>query len=752
MSAERAEEARSAVSRLIGWPARLFDRLNAERERWPLWLPVCLGLGIAFYFALPFEVNRRIALSALAGLSALAAVLWLMSAWHRETWQDSGSPMAPITAGMRPVCAALLATALGFNAAQWRTIEVAAPMLEKSIGPVVVSGRIIDVEARGPGWRLTLDRVRIEARRNDALAAEQVPRKLRVTLRQPMAAPPVGGQIEVRAMLLPPPEPAMPGGYDFQRRAYFDGIGATGFAVGTPRIAPADRANWNYWEGDWTLHFAQARRAITERFTAALPEPIGVMAAALLIGERGAIPEHVLAAFRDSGLAHLIAISGMNVWLVAAILLVVVRAGFAFVPALALRYPIKKWAAVVAFLGTLGYLLLCGTTVPTQRAFLMTGVVLGAILIDRTAISMRLCAWAAAALLLLAPENLHNPSFQMSFGAVVALIAGYEAGRKRAADWRAGAGTGSTWGRTTVVYIAGLLATSLIAIVATSPFAAFHFNRIAVYGLAANLIAVPITSAWVMPWGVLALALMPFGLERLALVPMGWGIEIIVWTATTVAAWPGAVLPVRAIPDAGLALAVLGGLWICLWRTRWRWLGLVPIALGALSPLVAPLPDVIVSADGRAIAMRDAQGELMAWSERGNRFAIETWVRRNGQSTAAPWPDGAAARGQAAEYSPATDRRPLCDRQGCVYRAAGHVVAYARDAAAFGEDCRVAGIVISTVPARRQCRDVPVVIDRFDLWRNGSHAIWLGPEVRVETVRSTRGQRPWVPIEPGVRR
>jgi len=241
----------------------------------------------------------------------------------------------------------------------------------------------------------------------------------------------------------------------------------------------------------------------------------------------------------------------------------------------------------------------------------------------------------------------------------------------------------------------------------------------------------------------LALALMPFGLESIALVPLGWGVDLIIWTAVTVAAWPGAVLPVRVIPDFGLALMVLGGLWLCLWQERWRRWAVLPIAIGVLSPLVSPLPDVLVSGDGRAWAVRLGDGRLAAWSERGNRFAIETWSRRNGQLAPAPWPGAMEDTGE---------RSLRCDRLGCVYQAMGRAAALVRDPAALAEDCTVADAVISAVPVRRQCRNLPVVIDRFDLWREGAHALWLGPRLRVESVRARRGERPWVLAPPGRRR
>jgi competence protein ComEC len=450
-----------------------------------------------------------------------------------------------------------------------------------------------------------------------------------------------------------------------------------------------------------------------------------------MTGARGAIPEETLTAMRDSGLAHLLAISGLHVGLVAGLLFFGIRALLALVPALALHYPIKKWAAAAAALGAFAYLALTGASVPTQRAFLMVGLVLLGILLDRSALSFRLIAWAAVVVLAVAPESLLGPSFQMSFGAVVALIAAYEVLRDR---WRRLFG-----GRGVIAWagqqISGASLSSIVAGLATAPFAVYHFNRIAWYGLAANVVAVPLTALWIMPWALLAFALMPFGAEALALAPMGWGIEVMLAVARGVAAWPGAVSLVPVMPTGALVSMALGGLWLCLWRRSWRLLGVVPILAGALAGALAVPPDILASGDAKLMAVRDGTGGLYLSSGRVRRFDAGVWQRRLGIADSETWP----RLGQAAEG------RLSCDPLGCIYRAHGEVVALTGDARALADDCAVASVVISREPVRGRCKGPELVIDRFDLWRNGGHAIWLGEkEIRVETVRDRRGDRPWV--------
>ena len=275
--------------------------------------------------------------------------------------------------------------------------------------------------------------------------------------------------------------------------------------------------------------------------------------------------------------------------------------------------------------------------------------------------------------------------------------------------------------------------TTLVAGSATAPYAFYHFNRVVVFGLAANLVAVPLTALWIMPWAMAAYALMPLGLEALALRPMGWGIEGVIGVAETVAGWPGAVQLFPAMPAFGIVLVSGGGLWLCLWRGRWRLLGVLAIAAGLVTPGLGRGPDVLVDGSGRLFAARAESGALMLSSGRAARVAGEIWLRRAGQRQAAPWPAlGASA-----------DGRLSCDPLACLYRSRGQVVALVRDPRALAEDCRVADVVVSLVPVRRPCQ-ARVVVDRFDLWRHGGHALWLeGDGARVETVAEVRGRRPW---------
>jgi competence protein ComEC len=280
-----------------------------------------------------------------------------------------------------------------------------------------------------------------------------------------------------------------------------------------------------------------------------------------------------------------------------------------------------------------------------------------------------------------------------------------------------------------------VLLTTLVAGLATAPFALFHFNRIALYGMLANFAAVPLTALWIMPWAIAAFILMPVGLESLALRPMGWGIEGVILVAQTVQALPGAAAAWPAMPSWSLGAIVAGGLWLCLWRRPWRALGALPVVAGLVGAAVADSPDILIGESGKMVAVKQADGSL-AFAARARGFVAETWVRRSGVALppvtgkALPVPLWPAAR---------------CDAVGCVIRTRGHVVAVAQRTGALRDDCAAATILLSRVPVRdHQCRGPTVIVDRFDLWRNGAHALWLEPDgVRVESVGSSGGRRPW---------
>lgn len=706
---------RSPASR---WIQVLRENLFEERDRWFLWLPVALGLGIGIYFSLAWEPPRH---PTVALWSLLCLGCWL--------------------ARRRPLLLALgipaLAAVTGFGAAQLRTASLEGPLIEKRTPPGLVTGTVVDVEPSGRRWRVVLETVEVER-----LEKHSTPRRVRIVLRHDDTPPEPGAPVSLTAVLMPLPRPAMPDAFDFARHAFFQGLGGVGYAISRVRIEGGDASAPLV-----TSSVAAARRAVGKRIVAALDDgsDSGLvrrsLADALLIGQRGAIPDQLAAAMRDSGLAHILAISGLHIGLVAGFVFFVVRAGLALVSPLALRQPIRKWAAGAALGVSFGYLLLAGATVPTQRAFLMLAIGLAAILADRFQINMRPVAWAALAILLVMPESLVGASFQLSFAAVVALVAAYEAVRAR---WR-GIGIGAGFPRDPVrarasvigLYFLAVAFTSAVAGIATAPLSMISFNRVAVYGLAANLAAVPITAFWVMPWGIVSLALMPFGLEAPALAAMALGLDVLAWVAREVAAWPGAVWLVPAVPVWSLVIVAFGGLWLTLWRRRWRLLG-VPVALaGLIAGMQSEPPDVLLSGDGRLVAVRPTSEEIWVSSLSRAKFERGVWMQRLGLSRAVDWQSAAGD----------TDGSFTCDALGCVLRKGGAVVALPHDPRALHDDCAAADAVAAVVPVdRRSCGGASLVIDRFDLWRRGGHALWLeedGSAAYRRTVRDGQGDRPW---------
>ena len=429
---------------LLHW---LAANLLAERERWALWVPVLVGCGVGVYFWL--GVEPPLWLGAVAVLATLAGAAAAIRAQRL---------VAPAVAAA--------AVALGFGAAEFQAWWVAAPILQHRLGPVTVEGRLVAVDPLPEGTRIIIAPSHV-----DRLDAAHLPARLRVRLRHDAEGLVPGEWLRLKAVLLPPPAPAMPGAYDFQRRAYFDRLGAVGFALGAPqRIAAPEGAGATGWQ----TAVEAVRAIVTARIRAALPGDTGAIAAALITGQTHAIPPEKAGAFRDAGLAHILVIAGLHMGMVAAAAFFALRAGFALIPAIALNHPTKKWAAGLALLVTFLYLLLSGATVPSRRAFVMTGLVLLGVLVDRLSLSARAIAYAALAVMLLTPESVAGPSFQMSFSAVAGLIAFYEAMRERIGQWHSHAGRLRRAG----LYLLGIAFTTVITTVATMPFTIYHFNRI----------------------------------------------------------------------------------------------------------------------------------------------------------------------------------------------------------------------------------------------------------------------------------
>lgn len=663
-----------------------------------LWWPIFIATGIGLFFVLPVDPP---------GWSGLVTLFLAVAFWQGSAGRT----------GLKAVAFATVLVAAGFAAVLFRTNSVHAPILSEEYSPDIVYGVVVLVEPDAKANRVTLDRIDL-----NGLSVEETPERVRIRLPGSHGAPRIGERISVRAVLRPPGRPVAPGAFDFQRYSYFKRLGGVGFSVGQWRAEnPAAEA-----EQRVTDRVTSLRAAVGDRLATALPRESGAVARALVTGERNAVPEELQEAYRQAGLAHMLAISGLHMSLLAGLIFVAMRYSLALIVRLAERFDTKKIAAAIAIGGALFYLILSGANVPAQRAFIMVFAVLFAVLIDRTALSLRTLAWAAVVMLLLQPEALVGASFQMSFAAVVALITVYERVhiRSRLRD---------NYGRfrplhALLVYCAAILLTDLIATSATGPFTAFHFQRVPSYSLLANLLAGPIMGLWIMPWGLCALVLMPFGLEALALVPMGAGIDVVDAIARFVAGLPGSTWVIPPMDVWALVCVGLGGLFVCLWRGVGRWLGLVPLCVGLLQPWFTQPPHVLVNETAEIFAVQGVDGRLIFSPGRREGFTRGVWIEQWGQSIQR-WNESAAL---------------ACDSQGCVYDTLHGSVAISFNEAAVTEDCGRFAVMIAAVPSWRLCRTNNIVIDRFDVWRHGAHAVWLTEDgVRVERVSDDTGRRVW---------
>jgi competence protein ComEC len=573
------------VGGLVAWA-------GAERGRLFPWVPVCMGLGIALWLGWSGE-PRQAAYGVAFGL-ALAGL---------AGWRSGGVLMMPLGA-------AVLAAAVGFLAAGARSDWVAGPVLGfRYYGPV--EGRVVGIDrSHSDRLRLTLDRVVLER-----VPPDRTPRQVRVSLHgdQGFLDPVPGMRVMMTAHLSPPDGPVEPGGFDFQRMAWFRSLGAVGYTR-TPALAQAPPP-------DWALAISRLRMTLSGALQAAIPGASGAFAAAMLTGDRSGIPQATTEALRDSNLYHLVSISGMHMGLLTGFVFVAVRFGLALVPPLALRVPGKKVAAVVALAAASFYLLLSGGDVATERAFVMVAVMLGAVLVDRRAISLRSVALAAVVLLLAKPEVMSEPGFQMSFAATAALVAGFAALHDRGVVQRL-----PGWLRPVLV----LVVSSVLAGFASAPFAAVHFNRFSDYGLLANLAAGPVMGTLVMPAGVMAAVLAPLGLQGPALWVLDLGTSWILLVAHEVAGWDGSVTHVVDPGGHVLPLLVAGGLMLVLLRGPVRLAGVVPLVVALVFwGAGAGRPALLIAADGGLLGLAGPQGRALS-APRGNGFAAEVWLENDG--------------------------------------------------------------------------------------------------------------------------
>ncbi len=650
------------------------------------WLPVGMAMGIALFFGLTFEPS----LALLAGIGVGGAAL----VWAARISDQSLSPV--------PVF--LFMMVLGFELAAWRAHSVAGPVLSwRYYGPV--EGRIVGMDrSSSDAVRLTLDRVKL-----DRVGPDKTPQRVRISLHgdATLGVPPEPGlRVMTTAHIGPPSGPVEPGGFDFQRHAWFAELGGVGYTR-VPLMAISKA------EFDLRQTVFRIRMIASMRVRDVLPGDVGGFAAAVTTGDRSGISQGGLEDLRASNTAHLLAISGLHMGLLSGFVFSLLRLIFALIPAIALRWPARKMAAVGALIAASVYLALSGGNVATERAFIMVAVALCAVLVNRRAFSLRGVAIAAMIVLTLRPEALLGPGFQMSFASTTALVAVFGWMRDGQISM------GPKW----LAPVVAVVISSSVAGLATAPIGAAHFNAIAHYGLIANLASVPLMGVLVIPAAVLALLLAPFGLDWIGLWIMGCGLRWILWVADTVANLDGARGFVAGPGPWVLPVMALGALFVVLWQGRGRYAGIAGVGLAIALWQFSDRPRALIADTGGLIGVMTDAGRALS-REKGTGFVARNWLENDGDGVAQ---DVAAARWSAGKVG-----------------AFNLIQVSGKRAIASFAGCRPGDIVVMNGELAQPALPDCLVLDPKTLRATGAVAlVGEGKDARLVSARDVGGDRMW---------
>lgn len=678
--------------------------LEQERDHVPLWLPVGFGSGIAAWFVLPDPMAWAAFCCLMLGTALAGAFL------------PEGGRFRRI------VVAACLLSAAGCLIVWGKAMLAGTPPIARPAFVEVVAA----VKGVEPLPAQGMTRLVVEP-----VSRPDLPERIRVNVmdKDRIEGLAAGATVKFRARLMPPAPPAVPGAYDFAQRAFFLGIGATGRALPPLEIVtPAP------------VGVLPLRQRLSSHVQAQIGGGPGAIAATLATGDRGAISEDDAEAMRRSGLAHLLSISGLHVTaLVGAVIFLIFRL-MALSRRAALRWPLMMIAAGGGALAGIGYTMMTGADVPTVRSCVASLLVLGGLALGREALTLRLIAAGAVFVLMLWPESLVGPSFQMSFAAVISIVALVEHPRFRKLTH----GRDEAWPLRLARHVMVLLMTGIAVELTLAPIALFHFHQAGMLGSLANLVAIPLTTFVVMPFEALALVLdgvgAAFGWPLGA--PAWWvvdqSLKLLLYVAHEAAAQPYAVALLPAFGSLAFGLVVAGGLWCLLWRTRWRWLGVVPVMVGCGMMLTARAPDVLVTADGRHLAVRTIDGGMAVLRDRAGDYVRDTLSESAGF-------DGELAA--LASLPQAKCSEDLCavtlTEGGRQWRL---LVTRSRDLIylpIMAKACAEADIVVSERWLPRACLPRWLKIDKGSLRKTGGVAIDLKNGI-VRTVLAPGDSHPWI--------
>ena len=670
--------------------------LEAERAQLPPWFVVGFGLGIGAWFALGSDLQWKLFLCLAAACAAAGFAFGSARAGRALGWFA-------------------LAATLGLGLIWARALWVEQPRLER---PIVteVAATVKTVEHLA-----ARDTVRLLIKPQGST----LPPLVRVSVDEDKFPQGIasGAEIQVKARLAPPPPMALPGTYDFARDAWFNRIGAVGKALGPVTVTHAAAPRG----------LDRVRESLRSLVSTRLPTNSAGIAIALVTGDQNAVDQDDADAMRRSGLTHLLSVSGLHIAAVVAFAMLLTLRLLALSETLALRFNLVLVAAAVAAAAGIGYTMLTGMQVPTVRSCVAAVLILAGIALGRDALSIRLIATGALVVLIFRPEALAGPSFQMSFAAVTAIVALHSTSWARKHLQRRDEGPIAR----TLRALLGIIATGVAVEIALMPLALYHFHRSGLYGVGANIVAIPLTTFVIMPLEALALVLDPIGIATPFWWLCGLSIDALLALAHEVGSAKGAVALLPSMPQWAFAAMVGGGIWICLWTTRWRLLGLAPIALGAFGAALAPTPDLLITGDGRHLAVVD-DGVPYILRDRTGDYVRSLLAEASGYDS-----DPQLIEGQLASD---------CSRDACValvrhgsaqWRLLATRSSYRIDWNAITKACASADIVVSDRRLPRACQPRWLRLDSRTLSRTGGLAIYLGKRPWVESVAERVGEHPW---------
>lgn len=583
---------------------KLLSVYFAEHSRWSHWLPVGLIFGIGTYFTLSYEPSFLLYLFLLA--FGISVIFW---SYKNPNFRLIAYFIAGFCFGF-----CIIGVRVHFNTTE---------MFSTAQQTTRISGRIESIENhpyKDDGtYRIVLDQIKINGYKYSA--------KLRLNISEELAQKlQIHDQLKVKARIYPIPMPSSLHGYFARRAAYLQGIG------GTARIS--ELLSYKRIENK---PFAQYRHTLTQNLLFHLKEPYGAIACALVTGDRSYIPHRLRQAFADAGLAHVLAISGLHLSLVAGLVFLLLRRLMCLWPAFSMAFSPKKVAACLAVIASMFYMAIANFGIPVQRSFIMITFTMLAICLDRTVFSMRSLALAATTVLILFPESLLSASFQLSFAAVLGLLAFYESAWHILQE-KTFQNSSNFLGLKKIAWgIFGIFITTFIASIATMPFSMAFFQRFTAQAILGNLLAIPLVGFLVMPLGLFSVFSLALGGNDILFWLWEKSLKLLCLIAQQTALLPGAAIQVKAVPTYALVIFCFGMLWLCLWKKAWRWFGILPICLSIILWRAFELPFAYISQQNDLMAYHDGDTAYISDDAKRSAFTVNTWAQEWGINKRKKW-------------------------------------------------------------------------------------------------------------------